>query len=61
MLASTGTGARSLDPPEIEAGGVGVGVASTEGRPDAPDCAVAADALSDSASDQYEVGVVCSF
>ena len=61
MLASIGTGARSLDSPEIEAGGVGVGVASTEGRPDAPDCTVPADALSDSASDQYEVGVVCSF
>jgi hypothetical protein len=52
VLASTGTGARSLDPPEIEAGGAGVGVASTEGRPDAPDCTIAADALSDSASDQ---------
>lgn len=52
MLASTGTGARSSDPPEIEAGGAGVGVASTEGRPDAPDCAITADTLSDSASDQ---------
>jgi hypothetical protein len=52
VLASTGTGARSLDPPEIEAGGAGVGVASTEGRPDAPDCTIAADALSGSASDQ---------
>lgn len=49
MLASTGTGARLLDPPEEEAGGADVGVISTGGR---PDCAVAADALSDSASDQ---------